>query len=268
MKIKEEEFNKSAEILKGVRLTEAEKSAMLSNIYRTEIAPEPSPIASPFIFSSLFMREKVMIALASLVLILTGGGYAAAGSLPGDPLYGIKVNVLEPLALQLTFDETAKDEYKIELLKRRVAELQELRLNANVNIASEEESYHAAEKNITELEASAVYNKNGVNVEIETSVNTYNSLISEPFQLETKIMKGRLMPEMEDEDKDEEDNDEEKEETSLQKNTERIEEVVTEAKKSLDKVEEKIKEVEGTIEGEANETLKETTNPLTESLSF
>ena len=263
MKINEKEFNKSAELLKGVRLTEAEKSAMLSNIYQTEIAPEPSPVASPFIFSSMFMRDRVMVALASFVLILTGGGYAAAGSLPGDPLYGIKVNVLEPLALGLTFDESAKDEYKIELLQRRVAELQELRLNADVNLASEEESYHAAERNLAELEASAVYDNNGINVEIEASVNTYNSLISEPFKLETKVMKGILVPTSEEES--EEDEGENKLEEILQRDSGKIEGIVAE---SLDVIKEDIKETGSTIEEEMEESIEDVTNPITESLGF
>lgn len=263
MKINEEEFNKSTELLKGVRLTEAEKSAMLSNIYQTEIAPKPSGVVSPFIFSSLFMRERVMVALASFVLILTGGGYAAAGSLPGDPLYGIKVNVLEPLALGLTFDESAKDEYKIELLQRRVAELQELRLNADVNLASEEESYHAAERNIAELEASAVYDNNGINVEIEASVNTYNSLISEPFKLETKVMKGILVPTSEEES--EEDEGENKLEEILQRDSGKIEGIVAE---SLDVIKEDIKETGSTIEEEMEESIEDVTNPITESLGF
>ncbi|PIR85741.1 hypothetical protein COU14_02700 [Candidatus Kaiserbacteria bacterium CG10_big_fil_rev_8_21_14_0_10_44_10] len=261
MKINEEEFNKSAELLKGVRLTEAEKSAMLSNIYQTKIAPEPSTVASPFVFSSMFMRDRVMVALASFVLILTGGGYAAAGSLPGDPLYGIKVNVLEPLALGLTFDETAKNEYKIELLQRRVTELQTLKLKADINLASEEESYHAAERNVTELEASAIYDNSGVNIEVEASINTYNSLISEPFHLETKVMKGVLTP-----SPDEEEDEEEKEdETILQNNTGQIEGIVAE---SLDEIEEDVKETKSTVEKEIKEKIEDVTNPITESLGF
>jgi len=263
MKINEEEFNKSAKLLKGVRLTEAEKSAMLSNIYQTEIAPEPSGVVSPFIFSSLFMRERVMIALASFVLILTGGGYAAAGSLPGDPLYGIKVNVLEPLALGLTFDESAKNEYKIELLQRRVAELQTLKLKADVNLASEEESYHAAERNITELEASAVYDKNGINAEIEASVNTYNSLISEPFHLETRVMKDILIPTSEEEPT--EDEEENNLEEILQRDSGKIEGIVTE---SLEGIDEDIDETKNVIEKKIEEKIEDVTNPITESLGF
>ena len=263
MKINEKEFNKSAELLKGVRLTEAEKSAMLSNIYQTEIAPEPSPVASPFIFSSMFMRDRVMVALASFVLILTGGGYAAAGSLPGDPLYGIKVNVLEPLALGLTFDESAKDEYKIELLQRRVAELQELRLNADVNLASEEESYHAAERNIAELEACAVYDNNGINVEIEASVNTYNSLISEPFHLETRVMKDILIPTSEEEPT--EDEEENNLEEILQRDSGKIEGIVAE---SLDEIDDDVKDTKSTVEKEIKEKIEDVTNPITESLGF
>lgn len=270
MKINEQEFNKSTELLKGVRLAESEKASMLTNIYQTEMSIESQSVPSPFIFSSLFMRQRVMVVMASFVLIATGGGYAAASSLPGGPLYGIKVNVLEPLALGLTFDEVEKNEYKIELLQRRVAELEELRLNSAIDLESEKDSYHAAERNIAELEASAIFDDSGINVDVKTSVETYNSLISESFRLETKIMKNRLMPEKEDEEEgeDEEDNDKGKEETMLQKDTERIEEVVTETNKSLEEIDKDIKEVRGTIKGKMDETLKETIIPISKRLGF
>jgi len=261
----EQEFNKSAELLRGVRLTESEKASMLSSIYQTEIISKPSPTASPFIFSSLFMRDRVMVAMASFVLIVTGGGYAAAGSLPGDPLYGIKVNVLEPLALGLTFDEVEKNEYRIELLQRRVAELQELRVNTDVDLAIEEDSYHAAERNVAELEASAIFDENGINVDVKTSVDAYNSLISEPYHLETKIMKSRLVPEMEDEEDSEE---EDGKEPILQKDIDRVKEVVTKTKTSLDEIEKEISQVEGTIEGEATKTIEEKISPFIKSLGF
>jgi len=218
MKINEQEFNKSIKHLKGVQLTESEKASMLSSIYQTEIIAATLPVVSPFIFSSFFTRERVMVVMASFVLIVFGGGYAAAaGSLPGDPLYGIKVNVLEPLTLQLTFGEVAKNEYKVELLQRRIAELEELRLNTDVNLASEEESYHAAERNVAELEASAIFNEDGINVDVETSIDTYNSLISEPYRLETKIMKGRVIPTSEEDETDEGNSEEKRRRNNLAK---------------------------------------------------
>lgn len=272
MKINEAEFNKSTELLKGVKLTESEKTQMLSDIYQADSLAEPPSIASPFMFSSFFVRERMLVTMASFIFIVMGSGYAAAGSLPGDPLYGIKVNVLEPIALQLTFDETERNEYKIKLLQKRVTELQALKINSGTNLASEEESHHAAEKIMNELETSAIFDEDGVNVDIEASVETYNSLISETFRLETKVMKTMTAPVLENHEEDtndvEEDGKRKSEEPVLKKDIERVTEVVTETKTSVDEVEAEVSQVQDTLEEEVTGTLKETITPIIRGLGF
>ena len=67
------------------------------------------------------MATAVLIVLASLGIT----GYAAAGSLPGDPLYGIK-RLEERLHLTLTFGEEQRGAYQQRLQARRRAEVQAL----------------------------------------------------------------------------------------------------------------------------------------------
>jgi hypothetical protein len=76
------------------------------------------------------MATAVLIVLASLGIT----GYAAAGSLPGDPLYGIK-RLEERLHLTLTFGEEQRGAYQQRLQARRRAEVQALLAERRTGVA-------------------------------------------------------------------------------------------------------------------------------------
>lgn len=63
-------------------------------------------------------------AFAAIVLFLFTGGtaYAAQGALPGDPLYGFKVNVNETLQGALALSPSAKADWAVERASRRLEE--------------------------------------------------------------------------------------------------------------------------------------------------
>lgn len=189
MKINEEQFNKASKILSEVSLSSTEKKSMLEGIYANSPVPSsikaiPSPFAN---FSIFFVHQRTFIALATLVLMITGTTYASAGSLPGNPLYEMKVGVLEPIGLALRFNEKAKNEYKIALLKERVLEIQTLKTRGKINKESEMISSIATRKNVADLEASAIYDDDGMNAEVSTQIETYNSFLPEKLKVETFI---------------------------------------------------------------------------------
>ena len=76
------------------------------------------------------VATAVLIVLASLGIT----GYAAAGSLPGDPLYGVK-RLEESLQLALTFGEVQRGAYQQRLEERRRAEVQALLAERRMGVA-------------------------------------------------------------------------------------------------------------------------------------
>ena len=77
-----------------------------------------------------------VVAMAALIVLASLGitGYAAAGSLPGDPLYGIK-RLEERLHLTLTFGEEQRGAYQQRLQARRRAEVQALLAERRTGVA-------------------------------------------------------------------------------------------------------------------------------------
>lgn len=71
-----------------------------------------------------FLRPALAVALAALVLI-AGAGTAAAGSLPGDPAFGLK-KAIESLQVALTFDDLQRVQLLADIADRRLNELQQV----------------------------------------------------------------------------------------------------------------------------------------------
>jgi hypothetical protein len=82
-----------------------------------------APRRSRFSFES--MLRPALAAMSILVLALAGATSAAASSLPGDPLYGLK-RVTEDVRVALTFDDVARTELLSEITDRRLEELAEV----------------------------------------------------------------------------------------------------------------------------------------------
>ena len=73
-------------------------------------------------FSLQLMLRPALAAMAILVLALAGATSAAASSLPGDPLYGLK-RATEDVRVALTFDDVARTQLLSDLTDRRLDEL-------------------------------------------------------------------------------------------------------------------------------------------------
>jgi Domain of unknown function (DUF5667) len=76
------------------------------------------------LFAQPWLRPAFAVA-AVLILALAGATSAAASSLPGDPLYGLK-RTTEDVQLALTFDDLARMQLLSELADRRLGELAEI----------------------------------------------------------------------------------------------------------------------------------------------
>jgi hypothetical protein len=83
------------------------------------LAKKPSRLSFPAL-----LRPALGVA-AALVLVLAGATSAAASSIPGDALYGVK-RATEDVRLALTFDAEARTQLLSEMTDRRLEELAEI----------------------------------------------------------------------------------------------------------------------------------------------
>lgn len=190
MNNQEKEFNQAAETLKGASLSMSEKNAMLKSIYDTAIETNTNGIPSPFVYSGFFTR-RTLVALTGVFLMTATTSYASLasiGSLPGDPLYQMKVGIIEPIGLAVRFNEEGRDAYRVTLLKERVAEIERLKDEGKLMSHNELASYEAAQRNVAAIEASTSFEASAENEELSTHVKTYNSIIiGEKYKLKTRI---------------------------------------------------------------------------------
>lgn len=185
----ESEFKKASGLLKGVRLSDAEKTAMLKGIYSEGDIPNVT-MPSPFTFTAFFQSHRYVSTFAAVVLLIGGTAHASFDSLPGDPLYGIKVNVIEPAVLTVRLEETAKNEYRVAILQERVEEIQKLKAEGRLSFDVETISSMATKENLTQIESSAMFTATGTNLRVSGYVETYNSLVEETHRLKTIIQVG------------------------------------------------------------------------------
>lgn len=122
----------------------------------------PSPyqrffgILSPF--TSSLRTPAVTLALILLATLGSTTAFAAARALPGDPLYPLKVNVIEPAQGLLAVSPEAKVEWQVSLTETRVNEVEQLaakeKLTPEERIKSQESfdrSLRAAQATIQKL---------------------------------------------------------------------------------------------------------------------
>lgn len=186
MKITQEQFNKAKETFSKRSLNNSEKNLILSNIY-SEVTKQKGVIVSPFGSYFAFLRQKAFVVVVAIAVLISGVSYASAQSLPGDSLYKIKVNLLEPTSLAFAFGEDSKNEYKISLLRERVDELKELKKRGEINEKSKNDSYRAINRNIKAIKNSAIFNKEGKNTYVSEQIRNYNNLMNPKLKLESDI---------------------------------------------------------------------------------
>jgi hypothetical protein len=250
MNNQEKEFNKAAEILKGVSLSASEKNAMRKHIYETAgRGTATKAIPSPFIYSSFF-KQRTLVALTAVFLMTASSSYASfasLASLPGDPLYGMKVGILEPIGEAVHFKEEERNNYRINLLRERVAEIERLKEDGRLESYNEMVSSEAAQRTIANIESSSSFDVEAENSELSTQVETYNAIIlDEDFKLKTKLRVNLAK---------------EKQENDISTTSSKDTMILT-----TPEVEEALEELEDTVE-ELTKPTKETVSPVTEEVT-
>ncbi len=136
-------FKNFIKTIKDIKLSESEKALLRSKISEfMSFNPIRGEIEVPGNKNYLSIFEvRHFLKATSLLLIFaviaggTGVSYAAQNALPGDKLYGIKVNVNEEIKEHLAFTPEAKVAVQAEKVERRLEEAQVLvkenKLSAN-----------------------------------------------------------------------------------------------------------------------------------------
>ncbi len=126
--------------LQQTHMTESEKTELREKLL-TFISEHPAPTkAIPGGFWLLRQRSLAFSLTLTLILIVTvsSASYAAEFSLPGEALYGLKVNLTEPLRGSLQSTPQAQAEWNGTLVERRLNEAHVLAEKGN--LAGEAES--------------------------------------------------------------------------------------------------------------------------------
>lgn len=157
----------------SLRMTKAEKSAMLARVLGTE-----SPIVvqkSPYVFLSYFSYTTRM-SLAGFLLFLVAGlstVSAAQQSLPGDALYALKLSLNEKVELALAPDDAAKATLEAQLAERRVEEAQSLASQGKLDTQNAETlaaSFTAHAENAEALADAVESAEPGTSVQVKTKL--------------------------------------------------------------------------------------------------
>ena len=131
----EKEFRKIIEGAKQIKLSGEEKQKMRESL---RLFIEHNPVREKVLTrlqlqkrSSLFelkLRPMPVFAVIATIVLVAGGGtsFAAESALPGDVLYGVKVNVNEEVRGVLAVSDEAKAHLAAELAERRLQEAAEL----------------------------------------------------------------------------------------------------------------------------------------------
>ncbi|KND50826.1 MAG: hypothetical protein AB202_00270 [Parcubacteria bacterium C7867-007] len=123
------EYLKSLQTLK---LDESVKARMRDGLdayadLHTLKTPISIPVRSPF-FAYSFMRTSYGVFAVALMLLVSGTGaaYASEASVPGSPLYRVKVSVIEPVRGALITSAQGQAEWHANLAARRLEEATKL----------------------------------------------------------------------------------------------------------------------------------------------
>lgn len=141
-----------------VRLS-AESSLRMRERLVAHARAHPALVRSPY--QRFIYRVRMPLTALSLMLLIGAGGatsYAALDSLPGDPLYLMKVSVIEPMQAALAFSPQQKALLQVKVAETRASEEVQLaaknKLTPEQGVALKEDFDHslgAARETLTTL---------------------------------------------------------------------------------------------------------------------
>ncbi len=123
-----EPLNHFEEHSRKIRLTSAEKRRMRTML-AAHILANPVGVYSPYQSFVARVSPFGRAFAAAFLILLVGGGtsaYAAEGALPNEPLYSLKVSVVEPIRGALAVSVAAQASWQAKLAETRLSETEVL----------------------------------------------------------------------------------------------------------------------------------------------
>ncbi|MBP6924373.1 MAG: hypothetical protein KBC62_03735 [Candidatus Pacebacteria bacterium] len=133
-------------------------------------------------------------ATAAVVFVSVGTGYASYNSLPGEPLYTVKVNMVEPVLGFSHSSEKDQLNYQVSLLERRLFEMKELseaELLTEESVVALETKVEEHSSEITEIIASDSDASVTAKERLDVLGDVVTTLRTHEFIEDIKVGKGR-----------------------------------------------------------------------------
>jgi hypothetical protein len=142
--------------LRELTLTKTEAQDMrerlisYSQLHDSIQEPVAVSIFSYFQYSRVaFSRPLIAGGLIAVLLVgSTGVSYAAENALPGEPLYAVKVSVVEPIQTALITEPVAKAQWQSELASRRLTEASALAVQNKLATSTQEYLAQSVEQHV------------------------------------------------------------------------------------------------------------------------
>jgi hypothetical protein len=152
--MKDVRFNKAIKDIKKISLSKDEKSRIHDAL--KWYAEVNASIRSPYSVFSWTHRvnKKLSFVVAGLLIMLIASGstvYASQNALPGDVLYPIKVDVVEPLAVALAINTEARQRVQVSQVEERLKEAEALAVQGRLTASTSDEIKNVVQHDIESL---------------------------------------------------------------------------------------------------------------------
>ena len=161
--------------LRGLTLADSTRARMraeLSEYADFHAARKHVPIKSPFVWLSMTMWYRTGAALTAVLLLAGGTAYASGDSLPGSPLYTVKVNFKEPIEVALATTPKQKADKHTKLAEKRLEEATKLAvsetLNADTQVYLEQEFSEHVDSTLAAAETLEKNGENGESLDVRS----------------------------------------------------------------------------------------------------
>lgn len=177
-------------------MTSAEKAMVLERVMKAgpvkigEIKGAPVAIKSPwtvYSFGKWIQTHRSISALAIVIIVILAGKSAVSASrnaLPGDTLYSMKVNVVEPIRVAFAETPIVKAEIQTELVQNRLQEAETLAARGQLDMMKEQDINQRIGQqvsdltaNISEVKKTSSEKADDITTTLEASINTHGRIL-------------------------------------------------------------------------------------------
>ncbi len=259
MKIKNmniNEFKKGIEDIKSQELSSPERNFMSKNLdkYMLSHPVKVTPVRSSWYSNSfVFILSRqgwLVLSVLVLTVISSSSVFFAKNSLPGDTLYSLKVDVIEPLEYSMAVDSVAKTNILLSNLDTRIKEVEALEAGGKLTNLLQNDFENRLKNNTQKILEITNKKRIGENKAFKMEVSSTTDSVSEDVPAVNAMMAIRSISTSTSEEKTQLKRGENKTERiirSTKESVERIKKSKIPNKRLIDVAEESIRKAEDSI---------------------